>query len=111
MSATVGNETRGQGLNEESLRVQGIREQRMLLSLATPAVEASPPAFSVKLLAATRMSVCYSEIGTRTPGTGSRVLLHHPLVLQNNAEHVCPCVAGVPAEPVPVDYDRVPYSN
>ncbi len=36
MSASIASKT--EGLNEKILRTQGIREQRMLLSLATPAV-------------------------------------------------------------------------
>ncbi len=37
MSISAANDIRGEGLNEKKLRVQGIREQRMLLSLAIPA--------------------------------------------------------------------------
>lgn len=38
MTASTANDRQIQGLNEEALRVQGIGEQRMLLSLATPAL-------------------------------------------------------------------------
>ena len=40
MSLAAGSDSRAQGLNEESLRTQDVREQRMLLGLATPALVA-----------------------------------------------------------------------
>jgi len=38
VSVSTASEPRGKGLNEEALRAQGVGEQRMLLSLATPAL-------------------------------------------------------------------------
>ena len=38
MNAATDQPTRGTGLNEEALHAQGVREQRVLLSLATPAM-------------------------------------------------------------------------